>query len=125
MPMHVNCTCNINRFFSNSIFVSTFSKKNLFCFIFILLFLFMMRDLRRDIATYCSHDYRTSDQSPIVASWVDLGTISLSVLTLLGGSELLWLVLTVLLLFYVLVELIQMYSLTWKYFIEISNWIDL
>ena len=96
----------------------------LFCIIFVVLLLLMMRDLRRDIAMYCSQDYTTSQQSPIVASWVDLGTITLSVLTLLGGSDLLWLVITSILIFFVLVELIQIYSLTWKYLVEISNWID-
>ena len=72
-----------------------------------------------------SQDYKTAQQSPIVASWIDVTTTVLGILILVGGSDVLWLVITTLLIIHALTEIIQMYTLTFKYFIEISNWIDI
>ena len=101
----------------------------LFTVIFLIQLALMIRDLRRDIALRISEDYRTASQSPIVAIWIDIVNLFLSILVMLGGKNQLWLVISVLLVFQVLTEMVQMTlmmtSIDFNYFKAIGNLLDI
>ena len=102
-------------------------------YVFVIIFLvqltLMVRDLRRDIALRRSSDYKTASQSPIVAIWIDIVNVFLSVLVLLGGQNQLWLVITMLLIFQTITEVVQMTlmmtSIDFKYFKAVGNLLDI
>merc|ERR1719422_2167845 len=101
----------------------------LFTIIFLIQFTLMIRDLRRDLALRISEDYRTASQSPIVAIWIDIVNLFLSILVVLGGKNQLWLVISMLLVFQVVSETVQMTlmmtSIDFNYFKAIGNILDI
>ena len=96
---------------------------------FVLQLVLMTRDLRRDLALRRSQNRKITSQSPIVACWIDALNCLLSSFILLGGKDVLWLIITVILVFYVITELVQMTlnmtSLDFGYFKQIGNLLDL
>jgi hypothetical protein len=66
-----------------------------------------------------------SDSKQRVASWIDGFNLSLSFAIVICGQTILWLVISLLLLFYTLSELAEMFALRIKYFSESSNYCDI
>ena len=85
----------------------------------------ILRDLRKDISMKFSANYKQSSQSPIAAGWLDCLNLTLIGLVIFGGKGILWLVISIQILFYMATEWFQMINAKCKYFQEKSNWIDL
>ena len=75
-------------------------------------FLLMLRDYSVD-----------SDER--VAVWIDIFNLALSTLILFCGKTVLWLVITLLLVFYTLSEIAEFFAVRKKYFWESSNYFDM
>ena len=80
--------------------------------------LMMLRD-------YVSEKYHLTVQTHVVSLWIDLFNLFLSVLLLLFGHKVLVVVLTILLIFYLGIEMLELTTTKRSYFEEISNYIDL
>ena len=77
------------------------------------------------IRDFMSERFDSNVQNHVVSLWMDLFNITLSIVILLCGRKMLFLVLTTLLLFYLGVELLEIIATKGTYFKEISNYVDL
>ena len=86
---------------------------------------YILQDLQRDLSMKLSDNYKEATQSPIAAGWLDGFNLSLIGLVLVCGKGILWFVISILILYYIATELIQLINSKCKYFKEKSNWIDI
>ena len=86
---------------------------------------YILKDLRRDLSMKFSANYKEASQSPIAAGWLDIFNIALMGLVIMCGKNVLWFVISLILLFYIGTEFIQMINSKMQYFKEKSNWIDM
>ena len=66
---------------------------------------------------------RSTESTSFVAIGIDILNIVLSVLILIGGTHLLWLVITILAMYHLIIALVQMVTLRLKYFKQIDNYL--
>ena len=64
------------------------------------------------------------DSDERVASWMDIFNLSLSISMMICGDSVLWIVITLLLVFYTLCEFTEIIAVRKKYFLELSNYFD-
>ena len=74
---------------------------------------------------YLSNHVKDLSQFPHVAVWLDGLNVVLSIFIILYGRHILWLIITFLVIFYAMMELTEMVALDFRYFKELSNFVDI
>ena len=100
----------------------SFMWSSLWYYCFFIVFAAQCILIRRDFVTTSDKKFLDGHR---VSTWVDFLNVILSVAILICGKTILWFVLSILLIFYIIMEVTEMLAVPLKYLTESSNYFDL